>query len=216
MGAEAWRAWSRTVAAGAGLLLLLLIALLAAGQYLLRIGALEWETAFLVRLGESGPFGFADAVFFQTLGSDPTLVVLVAATAAVAAWCRKPATALSIVLAPVVVDLVGRLGWTLWHRARPDVLYDGLASPGFHSFPSGHTSKTTATWGLLAMLWIAASRSTVERVVVGLLLLLVVVVVPLGRMSMGVHWPSDIAAGFLLGAAWLVVLRVALRHERRS
>jgi undecaprenyl-diphosphatase len=214
VGRDGWRAWLRTVALGAAALLLLMLGLMAAAQRLSAAGLLAWEREFLLWLGERGPFSFASAVFFQTFGTDITLVILIAATAGFAAWCRRPITALSIVLAPLVVDLIGRVSWSLWHRARPDVLWDGIASPGFHSFPSGHTSKTTATYGFLALLWIAASGSVVERVLVLLALAFVVTVTPLGRMTIGVHWPSDIAGGFVIGVAWLAVLRFGLRYER--
>jgi membrane-associated phospholipid phosphatase len=210
----AWRAWFRTLAAGIVGSLLVMLLLMAAAQRLVAAGRLDWEARFLVWLGEHGPLGFASGVFFQTFGTDITLIILLGATAGIAAWLRRPMTALSIVMAPLVVDLVGRVGWTVWHRARPDVLYGGIASPGFHSFPSGHTSKTTAAYGLLALLWIAASRNNFERTAVVLLLLFILAVVPLGRLSMGVHWPSDILGGFILGAVWLAVLRYALRYER--
>jgi undecaprenyl-diphosphatase len=42
----------------------------------------------------------------------------------------------------------------------------------------------------------------------------VAVVVPLGRLSMGVHWPSDIIAGWIIGLFWLIVLASGLRLER--
>jgi undecaprenyl-diphosphatase len=216
IGPQAWRAWLRLMAGGVATLLLLMVVLMKAAQQLLATGRLDWETAFLLRLGESGPFSFADAVFFQTFGTDTTLVILLAATAGIACWMRRPLTALSIILAPFVVDIVGRVGWAMWERGRPDVLHDGIASPGFHSFPSGHTSKSVAAYGFLALLWIAASRSIIERTVVVLLLLGIIVVVPLGRMTMGVHWPSDIAGGLILGVAWVAVLRYGLRHERRA
>jgi membrane-associated phospholipid phosphatase len=216
IGPQAWRAWLLLMAGGVAALLLLMVVLMKAAQRLLADGRLDWETEFLLRLGESGPFSFADAVFFQTFGTDTTLVILLAATAGIACWMRRPVTALSIILAPLVVDIVGRVGWAMWERGRPDVLYDGLASPGFHSFPSGHTSKSVAAYGFLALLWIAASRSIIERTVVMLLLLGIIVVVPLGRMTMGVHWPSDIAGGFILGVAWVAVLRYGLRYERRA
>jgi hypothetical protein len=39
-------------------------------------------------------------------------------------------------------DLVVRFGWMIWDRARPDLLYGGIARPSFRSFPSGHAAKT--------------------------------------------------------------------------
>ena len=125
----AWRAWLLTMAIGIATLLGVMVVLMTVAQRLLAAGRLDWESAFLQRLGSDGPFSFASGVFFQTFGTDITLVILVGAAASAAAWTRRPVTALSIVLAPLVADLVGRFGWALWDRARPDVLHGGLASP---------------------------------------------------------------------------------------
>jgi undecaprenyl-diphosphatase len=216
IGSDAWRAWLKTMAGGVAFMLVLMYGLMRAARSALDAGRLDWETAFLERLGTDGPFGFASAVFFQTFGTDITLVILLATTAGIAAWARRPITALSIIAAPLVVDLVGRVGWMMWDRARPDVLWDGLASPGLHSFPSGHTSKSFAAYGFLTVIWIAASRSLVERAVAVILLSAIVIVVPLGRMTMGVHWPSDIVGGYVLGVTWVAILAWAHRYERRA
>jgi undecaprenyl-diphosphatase len=215
-GPGAWRRWLTNVGAGAAAMLVLMALLVRVAQRALADGRLDWETAFLQRLGEQGPFTFPTAVFFQTFGSDITLVILVAATAGIAVWARRPITAASIVAAFAGADLIGRFGWALWDRARPDVLWHGVAAPAVHAFPSGHTSKTLATWGMLTLIWVAASRSTPERILALLLLAGVAAVVPLGRMTMGVHWPSDILGGYVIGGAWLAVLARARRHERRA
>jgi len=212
--ASDWRAWRRTVAAGVAFMVVLMIALKTVAERLVASGTLDWEISFLRRLGDSGPFGFSTAVFFQTFGTDITLVILLTATIALAVWNRRPITALSILLAALVTDLVGRFGWAIWDRARPDVLYDGIASPGFHSFPSGHTSKTTAVYALLVFLWLRRSRSPLEWLLGLAVLLFILTVVPLGRMAMGVHWPSDVIGGFVIGAAWMAILAWALRFER--
>lgn len=201
-----WRIWKRAVALGAVAMLLLTVVLRYAAQWALDGGRLQWESGFLLRLGSSDVFGFSDAVFFQTFGSDITLIILVAATAGIAAWMRRPIISLSIVLAFVVPDLVVRFGWLIWSRARPDLLYDGIASPGFHSFPSGHAAKTMAIYGFLIALWLRASRNGVEKAVACLVLAFIAIVVPLGRMAMGVHWPSDVIAGLIIGLVWMIVL----------
>lgn len=209
-----WRAWRRHVAYGAAGMPLLMVGLVAGARRLAAAGALDREPQFLVRLGAGAPLRFSSAVFLQTFGSDVVLVLIVVVTAGLAVRLHRPITAASLVLAPLVTDLTGRFGWLLWDRARPTVLHDGFASPGFHAFPSGHTSKTLALYGLLAILWLRASGSTAEKILVLIALGFIVVVVPLARMIMGVHWPSDVLGGALLGGAWLAILATGLRFER--
>jgi membrane-associated phospholipid phosphatase len=209
-------AWLVLIGVGAVGMLVLMVVLMLGGQWLAETGRLDWEPAFLLWLGEHGPFRFSSAVFFQTFGTDITLIILISATALTAAWNRRPITAVSIVLAPLVVDLIGRVGWMMWDRARPDLLHEGIASPGFHSFPSGHTSKTIAIYGFLTLLLWRASRSVVERLLALIIVVFISTVVPIGRMTMGVHWPSDVIAGAILGIAWIVVLGWGLRYERAA
>jgi membrane-associated phospholipid phosphatase len=61
-----------------------------------------------------------------------------------------------------------------------------------------------------------ASRSVLERIVAIVMLLFIAIVTPSGRMTMGVHWPSDIFAGWILGIPWVLILAWAHRFERRA
>jgi undecaprenyl-diphosphatase len=222
--AEGWRRippedrrrWLRTIAIGVVGMLILVVVFVEVGQALLESGALAWEAAFLQRLETDGPFSFSTAVWFQTLGTDITLWFLVLLTAGIAVWNDRPITGLSIVLAYLVIDPIVRVGWILWDRSRPDVLFGGFTSPAFHSFPSGHTGKTFAVYGVLVFIWVRSAPGWIEKGIALALLAAIGLVVPVGRMSMGVHWPSDVIAGWLLGAIWLVYLLVALRFERTS
>jgi undecaprenyl-diphosphatase len=216
IGEANWRAWWRTVLIGAAGLVVLMIILVKFAQQLVARGTLAREPDFLMWLGANGPFSFSTAVFFQAFGTDITLVILIILTAGIAAWARRPLTALSLIVGYVVLDLVVRFGWGIWDRSRPKVLMEGLVAPSFHSFPSGHTGKTVVIYGFLTYLWWRASRSTLERILAVLLLFFISVVVPIGRLSMGVHWPSDIVAGFTIGLVYLCVLLYALRYERRA
>ena len=210
------RRWLRAIGLGIVGMVLLMLGFVQVGKALVANGTLDWEAAYLRTLETDGPFSFSTAVWFQTFGTDITLWILIFLTAGIAAWAGRPMAALSIILAYVVLDPIVRLGWLSWHRARPDVLYDGFASPGFHSFPSGHTGKTFAVYGVLFYLWIRSAPGWIEKALAFLLLAFIALVVPFGRMSMGVHWPSDVIAGWLLGAIWLIFLIWALRYERRT
>jgi membrane-associated phospholipid phosphatase len=207
------RDWWRLVGAGVIGLFALMVALRVAAAAAVARNALAWEKGFLESVGTL-PLGFSDAVFFQTFGSDITLAILVSAATAAAIWKGRPLTALSVVLAVAATDLVTRFGWLIWDRARPGILYDGVASPGFHSFPSGHAAKTAAVYGILAVAWARSTGSRAERLVALTLAALIAVVTAGGRVAMGVHWPSDAVAGLLLGGFWAAVLARGLRYEK--
>lgn len=207
------RGWARHTLAGA----LAVVAVLYTGIGILRYTIVPgrpfaWEVSAL-QVFEAGPIGFSTAVWLQTLGTDFMLLSVVLTTTGLAIWNRRPLLAISIVLTILFMDAIVRVGWFSLARERPDVIAKGLASPGFHSFPSGHTAKTFALYGLLAAQWFRASRSLVERVLIVLLLLGIVMVVPFGRMRMGVHWPTDIMGGYAIAAVWLIFTLFALRHE---
>lgn len=212
-GRARWRAWWGLLVRGALALVAIMIVLMLAARGLAAAGALDGEDEFLRRLGETGPLRFSAAVFLQTIATDITLVILIAFTAGIAAWSRRPITAASIVASFVVTDLVVRFGWLIWERERPDIIFGGIASPGQHSFPSGHAAKAMAVYGLLTVIWIRASASTLERIAALIVLAAIITVVPLGRVSMGVHWPSDIVAGWILGLVWVAVMARGLALE---
>ena len=80
-----------------------------------------------------------------------------------------------------------------------------LWTEGSASFASGHAMAAVYVYGALALvLWLLAWSRPWARVLVVVLLALVVLV-PLSRLWSGVHYPSDVVAGLLLGAAWVCV-----------
>jgi undecaprenyl-diphosphatase len=207
------RRWIITLGVGMVAVFGLMVVLIGIAKFAAARQMLNWEPDFLRAIELRGPFGFSSAVWFQTFGTDITLAVLILFAASICAWNGRPLTALSIVLAFLVVDFVVRLGWLLWARPRPDVIAQGVAAPSFHSFPSGHTGKTLAVYGFLASIWWRASRNITERVFILVAIAFIAVIVPLARLRMGVHWPSDIVGGYIMGLAWLLVLLLAERQE---
>lgn len=214
--ATVWHRWLATHALGFVILVLLTAGLVQAGKYLLAAGLLDWEAEFLRRLEAEVPLSFSSAVWVQTLGTDITLIFVVLFTAGAAAWAGRPFRALTILAAYLSTDLIVRLGWMMWDRPRPQVILEGIAAPGFASFPSGHTAKAVAVYGILAFLWARSSDRRAERLLALTLATIFIALVMYGRLRMGVHWPSDVLAGALIGAAWLGFLIVALRRAERA
>jgi membrane-associated phospholipid phosphatase len=83
-------------------------------------------------------------------------------------------------------------------------------APGY-SFPSGHTLNSTVTYGLMAFV---ASRSALplaaRRAIVAILVALIAAI-GLSRIALGVHYPSDVLAGWLAGTA-IVATVVVVAH----
>lgn len=120
-----------------------------------------------------------------------------------------------------VASIVGAMLWVqllkqLFHRARPG-LFDPLAHAIGFSFPSGHSALSAAFFGSLAGLAAASSRR--RREAAGYLAAGVVIVFFVGfsRVALGVHWPTDVLAGWAVGFCWLAfVFGIGERRARRA
>jgi undecaprenyl-diphosphatase len=210
--ARAAVSWARTVLIGLAATFATLFALVAYGKYKIgHSGSFTWEAQLLTQIERYSPVGFSGAVWFQTFGTDIMMIVVVLTATSIAMWRERPLLGLSILLAMVVMDAAVRIGWMSWERIRPDIIAEGIARPGEHSFPSGHTAKTLAVYGLLIAQWFQASRNIIEKILAVLVGFTIAVIVPYGRVRMGVHWPTDVVGGWIIAGVWLVFLLLALK-----
>ena len=210
----AWRRWLAALAVGFVLCAALMAAITSVAER--RAGRLQpWDEQWLLRI-ERGPMSFSNAILVESFGNLAYMVPLTLACAVVAARAGRPLLALSFPVAYVLQRPLVLLGWQMWNRQRPKLIADGIAAPGLHSFPSGHVALMLAVYGILGWLWFRASRSAAERVVVVLLLAFLLGATGWARLRLGSHWPSDILAGYAIGAAWLTTVIVALRRAEAA
>lgn len=130
-------------------------------------------------------------------------IVLVVMLLAVHAFAPGRSPGLCTACNLVGVVLLNQACKFIVQRPRPEG-FRLIAESGY-SFPSGHSMVAMAFYGLLAwMAWHYERDPFVRRVsVTGFLL--VVVLVGISRVYLGVHYASDVIAGFCLAAAWLAV-----------
>jgi undecaprenyl-diphosphatase len=108
--------------------------------------------------------------------------------------------ALAIVLSLGGAMLISDWIKLLVSRQRPPV--EHLQAVTGSSFPSGHTTQASAFWFSLVLAMPAAGASPkLTRVAAGLALPIVLAVAA-SRVYLGVHYPSDVVAGMLLGTGW--------------
>lgn len=142
-----------------------------------------------------------------------TLVVIFAAGYLLVA--RKYATAAFVVAASAGGAIFGGLLKLLFDRARPDVVTH-LVEVNSASFPSGHAMHSAIIYLTLGALLAGAQRSgAVKTYLIGTAIFLTLAI-GFSRVYLGVHWPSDVLAGWSMGAAWALGCSLLAHVLRRS
>lgn len=107
----------------------------------------------------------------------------------------------------------------LFHRARPVVGTPIIRETGY-SFPSGHTTISMCFYGILLYLVFRYCKPLWLKCLLSLALTYLIGMVGLSRVYLGVHYPSDVWGGFLLGLFWLslcvFVYQLSLVRANRS
>ncbi len=130
------------------------------------------------------------------------------------AWLR-----LNLWIAALVGGQVLNLLLKEWFARPRPVFQDPLAVALFYSFPSGHATMSLITYGLIAyFLWTSAAPRFPRRLATVALILLILLI-GLSRLYLGVHYFSDVIAGFAAGGLWLsfcITAANSIRHRRAS
>lgn len=92
---------------------------------------------------------------------------------------------------------------TLFHRVRPD--FHRLIEVAGYSFPSGHSMAAFSFYGALAYLIWSHIPSLLGRSSVIILSSLFVFAIGTSRIYLGVHYPSDVIAGYFVSGCWLIL-----------
>jgi membrane-associated phospholipid phosphatase len=144
---------------------------------------------------------------FSWLGGFVGITILVTVVTIVLLRAGRRRDALVLVAATLVAQAAMHGAKEVFARPRPDA-GSAVPLPDTHSFPSGHALTAVVVFGLLAALigggLIAYLGAAALALAIGA-----------SRVVLNVHYPSDVAAGFLLGLM-ILVLALAARSSRSS
>src|SRR5215208_4409319 len=149
------------------------------------------------------------------LGSIETIVLLGVVVAAFFAWRRRWLFLGSWLAAVAGSAVLNHLLKGLFERPRPYLEHPLLIETSY-SFPSGHAMESFVVYGMLAYFVILTLRSWESRVAVVFGAALLVVLIGFSRMYLGVHYLSDVLAGYAAGGVWLSALITGVETIRRG
>jgi undecaprenyl-diphosphatase len=127
---------------------------------------------------------------------------------------RRPRLAIYLAITGLGAALLDPSLKALVGRVRP-VVADPIAYGMGNSFPSGHTLGSTIVYGALTLVFLSVAHGKWRWWLVGAAALLVFAI-GLSRIALGVHFLSDVIAGWLLGLAWISITAYAFRVWRRE
>jgi undecaprenyl-diphosphatase len=158
-----------------------------------------------------GPRWLEEAVRDITaLGSFSVLTLLVAATIVYLLMAGKRLDALTVLIAVAGGQALSSLLKLGIDRPRPDLVAH-LAEVQTLSFPSGHAMLSAVTYLTLGSLLARAANSRGTAIFFLAFAVLLALMVGVSRIYLGVHWPSDVLAGWCAGFAWSLACWIAAR-----
>lgn len=101
----------------------------------------------------------------------------------------------------------------VYHRPRPTVFFGDL--PHSYSFPSGHALTSLCFYAVMAGLLSARIKSLPWRIALWIVAVLLIIAIGLSRIYLGVHYPSDVVAGYLAATVWVTGV-IVLDHVRKA
>jgi undecaprenyl-diphosphatase len=185
--------------------------------------ALDQAIVLLFRSGPdhlSGPIGppwvREMARDITSLGSIAVLGIVSFVVAAYLLLAKSRAAALLVLVAVVGGLAINSLLKVQFARPRPD-LFVPAAKVFTASFPSGHAAYSAITYMTLAALLARTTASRRLRVYFVAVAVTLTFMIGVSRVYLGVHYPTDILAGWCVGSAWaLLCWTIMMRLQRRG
>lgn len=131
-----------------------------------------------------------------------TVVMMIVVVVALFLWHTEHKHSARLLLAATAGNiLLNGVLKLLYHRARPTLFVWGTTAVS-SSFPSGHAMSATVVYGTVAYLVMRLQKHHWSRVLTLAGAVLLILLICVTRLYLGVHYPSDVIAGIVVGLAW--------------
>lgn len=144
-----------------------------------------------------------DAIMLEiTFLGTGTVVMMIVAISGMFLWLtRHKYSALLLLISTFGGIILNNLLKNGFLRPRPQVVEWGTSAMSW-SFPSGHAMSAAVVYGTVAYLAARLQQRRITRMLTLLLAALLILLICVSRLYLGVHYPSDVIAGLIIGLAW--------------
>lgn len=149
------------------------------------------------------------------LGGVAVLTLLTVLVTAQFLLRREWAAAALVALTAISGTMISNVLKLIFHRPRPE--FTAIMEYGQGSFPSGHSTASAVIYLTFGLMLAKAADTRSMRVFYISAAILLTGLVGVSRLYLGVHYPTDVAAGWSIGAAWaLICAMIASMVDRRA
>ena len=146
--------------------------------------------------------------FFKFITMFCSMWFVMLLTAIIMIFDKNKKRAFYIALNVVLCFLLNQVFKFIFARERP--LGINLISEDGYSFPSGHSMVGVAFYGFLAYMFLHSHKSRKKRLLIICSFIVLTILIGISRIYLGVHYASDVLAGFALSLAYLILYVVLL------
>lgn len=154
------------------------------------------------------------AIFFTFLGEKTFLIALAVILIIFSFIFKRKNYGIQIAINLPLAALVNFIIKSIVRRPRPTE-YRIIDQSGY-SFPSGHSMVSMAFYGFLIYLVFKHIKNKYIKIPIIILLVAIIPCVGISRIYLGVHYTSDVLAGFLLGLAYLIIFTSVIKKFIRK
>jgi membrane-associated phospholipid phosphatase len=197
---------------GLTICLLILFVLAKLAEEVLEGDTFAFDTTFLLWLHQFANPNLDNLMLFLTNLGNPITVVIVAGITILLLWWQSYQEEAKVFVLACLGGLILNTGLKLFFsKPRPE-LWHSLISEKSFSFPSGHALGSMVLYGFVAY-ELATHYPHLSKVIYSLTVILIAAI-GISRLYLGVHWPTDIIAGYGVGFLWLMICITMLKLQR--
>ncbi len=179
-----------------------LIILFITIAYLVKSDNIKWFDSFVYKIVTLNKLSTMTAFYkFITQFSNEFMILLICFVSFIVFKNKK--YGLLISLNAMLVFLINYILKSIFTRSRPFDLM--LIFESGYSFPSGHAMVSLSFYGFIIYLINKLNLDKKIKIFFSILLIILIILIGLSRIYLGVHYPSDVLAGYLISLAYLII-----------